>query len=63
MAEVKKTLHKSIQVWHQSTKGLARQQLEIENYSSLMEKKHNHELLHSVLQNSIDLCRTETAIR
>jgi hypothetical protein len=38
MAEVKKTLHKSIQVWHQSTKGLARQQLEIENYSSLMEK-------------------------
>jgi len=39
MTEVKKTLHKSIQVWHQSTKGLARQQLEIENYSSLMEKK------------------------
>jgi hypothetical protein len=39
MAKVTKTLHKSIQVWHQSTKGLARQQLEIENYSSLKEKK------------------------
>jgi hypothetical protein len=39
MAKVKKTRHESIQVWHQSTKGLARQQLEIENYSSLMEKK------------------------
>jgi hypothetical protein len=39
MAKVKKNLHKSIQVWHQRTKGLARQQLDIENYSSLMEKK------------------------
>jgi hypothetical protein len=63
MAKVKKNLHKSIQVWHQRTKGLARQQLDIENYSSLMEKKNNHELLKSVLQNSIDLCHTEIALR
>lgn len=62
MAKVTKTLHKSIQVWHQSTKGLARQQLEIENYSSLKEKKQPR-AAPIYLQNSIDLCRTEIALR